>query len=269
MSGTHILEVTEKTARVEKIRLAVLSRKVAASNATYSDIFAKAKDFVVKNNTPEKFIAAARDSGLVLHPAMYIQENLPRLDNISDSRDVIRWAFENNSKIVSDVYVCGSEFIVCALTGIREKGYSSMEDVQPQLKAMIIQDKKAEAISKEFTDKLKQNNNIQSFGSSVSLSVDTMKNINFATTQIMPVGNEPAIAGVAQYLKENQPSAPIKGNNGVYVISPYEITKSSNEFDAATQKMVMDFNYKYMIPQAFYQVLLDKADVVDLRFNFY
>ncbi len=267
-NGTHVVEVTSRTAKVNKVKLAILSRGVNASPSTYSKIYNEAKDFVAKNNTVELFEAGAKESGFVLHPAQNVGQNATRLNNITDSRKIVRWAFESDSKVVSDVFECGDDFIVAAVTTINKEGYKPVTEVTEQLKAVVILDKKAEIIMKQFDTELKQNNTIEKLASANSLEVDTLKGINFSMSRTA-IGFEPAIVAIAPYMKENALSAPIKGKNGVYVINPYSVAVSENSFDEAQEKNQQSAMYRYMIPQSMMNVLREKGNVVDKRYNFY
>ena len=267
-NGTQIILVRERGDKVPKVKLAVLARTVSASTSTFSELYNEAKSFVVTNNTVEKFEAAAREQGFVLRPANAVGENTPRLGNIPDSRKIIRWAFENNSRVVSDVFESGDEFIVAAVAGINKKGYRTFNDVREELKATVIRDKKAEMITVEFSDKLKQSNNINNFANLVSLPVETLTGINFASTRTA-IGFEPAIVGTAPFMQVNTLSAPLKGNIGVFVLSPTQITASTAVFNEAQERTQIGNMFNYTVPQGILNVLKSNDEVVDKRSNFY
>ena len=269
-NGTQIILVRERGAKVPKVKLAVLAINVSASKNTSNRIFSEAKSFVAKNNTVEKFEEAAREQGFVLHPVNAVGENTPRLSNIPESRKIIKWAFENNSRAVSDVFESrdNDEFIVAAVTAVNKKGYRTFDDVREELKATVIRDRKAEMVTEEFNSQLKQSNNIKNFANLVSLSVDTLRGINFSSTRTA-IGFEPVIVGTAPFMEENTLSAPLKGNIGVYVLSPFQITVSTATFDEEQERNQMSSMFNYTVPQGIINVLKDKEEVVDKRANFF
>jgi hypothetical protein len=70
-------------------------------------------------------------------------------------------------------------------------------------------------------------------------------------------------------MKENTVSAPLKGNSGVFVVSPYQVTTNTQAYDEALQKTRSNGLYKYMVSQSMFDVLKDKEEIVDNRSNFY
>ena len=267
-SGTQIIEIQDRTAAVAKVKLAVIERKVVASNNTFSFIYNEAKNYVTQNNTVEKFENGAQDKGYVVRPAN-LTENTPNLNGISNSRQVVRWAFDNDGNVISDVLTCGDEFIVAALTQVNKKGYKPLDEVRNELKAALVRDKKADMIGKQMAQELQSNSSIESLARTLSLPVDTLPGVNFSGGRTA-IGNEPAIVAVAPLMQTGELSAPLKGNNGVYVVSPYNTTVATYEYNEDMQKMQLNNQNRYSRnPQAIIDVLKEKEGVKDNRFRFY
>jgi peptidyl-prolyl cis-trans isomerase D len=82
-------------------------------------------------------------------------------------------------------------------------------------------------------------------------------------------GFEPAVIGKAVSLAQNQVSAPVKGNAGVYVLAATSVTKTPGEFNAAAEKQAMRSRFSFSTPNAILMDMRDKAEITDNRLNFY
>ncbi|MDR0874325.1 MAG: SurA N-terminal domain-containing protein [Prevotellaceae bacterium] len=267
-SGTQIVQVYERKKPVAKVQLAVLGRKVAASQNTHNAVYSEATSYIAKNNTLTKFELGAQEKGYVVRP-LTLTENTPNINGIVNSRQVIRWAFEKDVNTISDAFTFDSEVLVAALVKINEKGYRPIEDVKDYLKSDIIRDKKADLISKQIAEDLKSNGSIESLARTLSLPIDTLTGVNFSGGRTA-IGNEPAISATAPFLKTGELSAPLKGNNGIYVVSPYNITVSTTEYNEKVEKQTLDNQSRYSRnPQSIIDVLKEKEGVEDNRSRFY
>ena len=81
-------------------------------------------------------------------------------------------------------------------------------------------------------------------------------------------GNEPAVIGAAFALEANTTSAPIKGNNGVYLISVGEKTVAEGQLNPAQEISNLNMRTSYTIPYQAVSLIEEKADIVDNRARF-
>ena len=146
----------EKTPARRKVRLAVLDIKVNTSNVTVSKIYNDAKQFAAELKASD-FEKRATDKKYEVRLASDLMATTEKIADITNSRQIIRWSFENDKGSVSDVYDCGNDFVVATITDKAEKGYRSIEKVTDALKAEIIRDKKAEIMSKDIAEKIAKN----------------------------------------------------------------------------------------------------------------
>ena len=143
--GTQIFQVTEKTAPKRKVKLAVFQINVSPSNVTVSKIYNDAKQFAAELSGDE-FDKKAKEKNVIVRTANDLLSSTEKVADLAQSRQVVRWAFENKKGEVSDVYDCDNNFVVATVTEVNEKGYRSIEKVTDQLKALVMQDKKAEKL---------------------------------------------------------------------------------------------------------------------------
>jgi peptidyl-prolyl cis-trans isomerase D len=266
--GVQIMQATEKSAARPKVKLAILERKVVPSSRSYSKIYNDAKQFAAELKAAD-FETRAKEKGYIVHPANDILKSTEKIMDIAQSRKVVQWAFKSSKDDVSDVFDCGKTYVVAVTTEKNDKGYRSVEKVTDVLKQEIIRDKKAELIIKEFAGKLGSNPSLEALAASLKDSVKVAKAVNFASYQFGVAGFEPSVIGKSSVVELNKVSAPIKGNNGVYVIRTSNKMVNPQPFDVKMEKMQLNGRMGYSLPYMIVQDMRDKSDLVDNRLNFF
>lgn len=263
--GTQILQVTDKTKPVQKVKLAILERKVFASSASISKLFNEAKRFATELKA-DSFDTRAQAFNYIVRNADNTVKTSPNIHNIKNSRQVIRWAFENGVNKVSDVFECDNKFIIALTTSINDADYRSVEKVSEQLKAELIRDKKAEIMVKELSGK---GNTLEAIATSTGLEIKNATAVNFGSYQFGAAGFEPNVLGLLTKQALNSVSAPIKGISGVYVIQTIASQKGTEVYNANSEKQSLIARYSYSLPMSIINDLKDKAEIKDNRINFY
>ncbi len=266
--GTQIMQVMEKTPARRKVRLAVLDIKVNTSNVTVSKIYNEAKQFAAELKGSD-FEKRAAEKKFEVRLASDLMATTEKIADISNSRQIIRWSFENSKGDVSDVYDCGNDFVVATITDKADKGYRPIEKVTDALKAEIIRDKKAEMMTKDLAEKISKNPTIDGLAMAMSLEVKSAPAVNFDAYQFGAAGPEPSVVGKVSVLPANKMSAPIKGNAGVYVVTTTNPQQNPAPFDAKMQVMMLNARMSYSLPYMIAQNLREKSDLVDNRLTFY
>ena len=95
------------------------------------------------------------------------------------------------------------------------------------------------------------------------------ENISAAFTNLKDIGNEPKVVAALTNLETNQKSAPIQGENGVYVIQLTNKRESSAGLDIANIKRIQSTSLKSLARAALMEALKDGAEVTDNRFKVY
>ena len=266
--GTQIFQVTEKTAPKRKVKLAVFQINVSPSNVTVSKIYNDAKQFAAELSADD-FDKRAKEKNVIVRTANDLLSSTEKVADLAQSRQVVRWAFENKKGEVSDVYDCDNNFVVATVTEVNEKGYRSIEKVTDQLKALVMQDKKAEKLIEKLKAQLTKTPSLESLATALGTDVKSAPAVSFSAYQFGVAGFEPAVVGKASILPVNKISSPVKGNAGVYVLLPMNAKENPNPFDAKMQIMMLNSRLSYSLPYAIIQDLKDKTDIVDNRLNFF
>lgn len=255
--------IEDMSVATPKVKIAIIKHTVIASSQTYTDLYNQAKQFVVANKTAEQLNKSALAQNLTATPAFALEENTHKVHDLKNSRDIIKWAFSATKGQVSDVYDCGDQLVVAALTEVNDGEYRSLESVKPELTLELTNKKKAEHI----ISKLKTANTLTKAAELFETDIQTAEGIVLSSDHFGAAGNEPAVVGKALTLAANQTSAPIVGNNGVYLISVGEKKASTKEFNAAEEIRNLNFR-NYTIPQQAIALLEEEMNIVDNRSQF-
>ena len=267
MYGTHLVKVTEKTANVAKYKVADIDMTVSPSSKTYSNIYNELNQFISNNHSLEKLTANAKEAGYNLVSDATVTKDDQLLGSVQNSRQVIRWAFQNDKGAISEIFECNDKFVVAAMKGSLDEGYRPVELVAAPLKAELIAQKKGEQIAAALA--AKNLTSVEAYAEAMGAKVDSVKFVNFATRRISGIGIEPNLNAAVAMAQVDQVSAPVKGNNGVYVFKVYARNQDAKTYDEAEQVRTLDATNAYRVGFQAIQSLINKAEVEDNRIRFY
>ena len=261
--GEQTYEIMEQGKPTPKVKLAILAREVTPSSKTYSIIYNRAKQFIVANPNAEALEAAAQEEGIAVIPQYNLTANTDKVGQLKNSRPIVRWAFEAKEGKVSDVFECGQQFIVAALTEVNDGEYRSLESVRPELAYEATNNAKAAYIKKQ----LKGAETLEQAAEVLGQPIQSVERVSLADSRFGNAGMEPAVIGKALAIGENALSEPIQGNTGVFVLRTGAANNAADVFNAETEKAQLAARFAYLPYQAM-QLIEDKAEVTDNRANF-
>lgn len=267
MYGTHLVKVTEKTANVTKYKMADVDMTVSPSSKTYSNIYNELNSFISKNRDIAKLDTAAQSAGYNVISNVSVTPDNQLIGTIKNSRPVIRWAFQNDKGAVSEIFECDDKFIIAAVEKSVPAGYAPLEMVAPALKAELVAKKKGEKIAADLA--AKNLSSMEAYAEAMGSSVDSVKFVSFGTRRISGIGVEPNLIAEVSLAQVGQVSAPVQGNNGVYVFKVYAENTDAKTFNEAEVMRSLDANNIYRLSYQAIQTLVDKAEIEDNRIRFY
>lgn len=262
--GEQTFKIADKSKATPKVKLAILSRKVTASSKTYGTLYNQAKQFIVANNNADSLHQAAFAQGLSLVPVYSLNENADKVNELKNSRAIVRWAFEAKTGQVSDVFECGNQFVVAALTEVNDGEYRSFESVRPELIITATNQKKANYI----INQLKGVTTLEAAAELFGTEIKSAEALTLASYRLGAAGVEPAVIGKALALEANTISAPVQGNNGVYLLTVGEKKVAEGELNAAQEISNLNMRTMYTIPYQAINLLQEEVEVVDNRARF-
>lgn len=258
--GVHLVEVYQWGTTSQGVKVATLQKTVFATEKTTNDIYAEASLFAGNNQTKENFVANAKD----IKDAPSVLKNANTIQGLQgNARELIKWAFENETGKVSAPFIVGDNFVVALLNGKSEKGIASVDNVRAIVEAEVMKDKKAEQLKVKLNSK-----DLNTLASTNNTTVKTADGVSFNNFAIAGVGNEPKVVGVALGLAANAVSKPVKGENGVFVV---KTTSKTDAPEAADLNIVKSraSSYASSVQVKVFDALKDAAKIEDHSFSFY
>ncbi len=270
--GVHLIQPTRKGKEVEHVRLAILTRDIEPSTQTYQNVYAKASKFVSENQDYETFKNSVAEQKLTKKVAT-VTENQREIAGLEYSRTMIRSAFGADEGDIlanndgSPIFELGDSFVIGALAKVTKEGTASLDEVKPRVELAVKKQKKADALVAKIESKA-EGNDLEAIASSLDTEVKDATGLTFNSFSIPGVGSEPAIIGTLASLEKDQVSAPVKGNNGVFLIKVISITEGTDEDVEAEQKRLAQ-SLGYRANYQAYEAQRNAVEIEDNRAKFY
>lgn len=266
--GYHIIKIEAQSPRVKKAKVAILEREVTSSDETNQDIYSKAVDFAAKSTDLAKFRLAYESAKITPRFAADFGPNETALPGLESSREIIRWAFENEQGKVSQIFDLSDRYIVAALTTVKEKGIAPLESVKDEIETALKKEKKMAKLASDMKSKIASASSIDAVASSLGAQVAEAQKVRFANPYVNTVGLEPVVVSKAFAMSNGQLSAPIIGSNGVFVIQINSI-ETPEQIDIASAEFRLKYGLSNRVSYEGYEALQERAEIQDQRIKFF
>lgn len=268
--GYHIVKVTEPKTK-QSYKIAAITRSLEPSETTRDAAYAVADELAGTSGNTEEFRKNVEaNKSLVKEEAANIGKNQVLVNNLTSARELVRWAYAKDTDIgdVSPVYEINDQFVVATLTGKRDKGYASVEDVREELTAAVREELKA----KQILDKLKgQQGSVDQMAAAYGPDaiVRTADNVTLASNSIPGIGVEPVAVGKAFGLKPGSRTTPFEGEAGVLVVELTSLNPAPEIDDFSNVKQQILTTRAGRAETRAFEALREKADIKDNRVRFF
>lgn len=264
--GYHYVEVLGQKGSETGYKIAYLSKPVEASPETDNAASNAASQFAASSRDSKKFGENARKQNLIPLPSQEIGQNDFNIQGLGESRELVRWIYDNEPGDVSEPMNIDNNYVVAMVTSVSKKGLASPSAVQQTVEPMVRNEKKAKLI---IAQKIK-GTSLQDVSKNSGQPVQTLDSLNFSAFVVPALGSEPQFIGAA-FNKQilNKLSDPIAGHSGVFVVRPEGVSGAANLGQTAEgQKQQAEQMLKQQASQAV-MALRKAADVKDNRSKFY
>lgn len=280
--GKLIYQVISKKGTADIYNLAIIKKEITFSSDTYDMAYNKFSQFIADCKSVEDITEKAMANGYRVQKLNDLNASTRNINNIPQTYSVVKWALAEDRKAgdFSGIEECGNEYLLfAAVTSVNPKGYLSLDKeinnygtkLRDIIKNRLMLDKKAELIAAELADKdynaIKNNNKAQ---------VTTVNMVEFKKPTNIPSLNvdEPVISVTAAKMQVNEVSAPIKGDNGVYVITVVGKNAKNGIYNAERENQYILSNggmyeYSNIVGQLFQMGLQDVYPVENKLFRFF
>ena len=265
--GGFVFNVLKTTAPVAKKRVAVLEKNAVASKETVNGYYAQANTLAtMAAGKYDSFRKAVDSLGVYAHPVVKMAEGTSRLGAVDGTKEITRWAFEAKKGQVSSIFTINNNyFVVAAVTGIHEEGYTPVNEVASSIRNILYNKQYAAKKAAEVKENIEGLTDLTAIAEKLGTTVSTKDGVAFSSFSSM--GLDPMFIGAAYASEDNVICGPVAGNNGVYV---YKVTgretQSHYTEESAKQHSAQRAQYS---SQMVVPVMMDDADVKDNRARFY
>ena len=151
-----VFEVLDTKDAVARKRVAILEKNAVAGKETVNGYYSKANTFATKTaGKYENFKKAVEEEGVYAHPVNKMLEGTDRLGSVEGTKEVTRWAFDAKKGQASNIITVNNNyFIIAALKGIHEEGYTPVNEVALQISNRLYNEKLAEKKAAEVAEKI-------------------------------------------------------------------------------------------------------------------
>jgi peptidyl-prolyl cis-trans isomerase D len=268
--GFHIIKVTA-TKNNTLYRIAAIGKTIAPSQATRDEAYRKADEFANSVKTKEQFDEAVKkNKALVVATANRIPESATNINAIQNGREIVRWAFKDDSKInnVSQVFETEEQYIVAVLTGKSDQDNVKVDDFRDELTTKVRNQLKAEQI----TAKLKgASGDLESIAKKYGAGalIETANDISLATGFLTSAGFDPIALGKVFGLKPGQKTGVFTGENGVFIMELINKTEAPKIADFTQNKTQLTQSLESRSSYLVNEAIRENAKIVDRRAKFF
>ncbi len=274
--GAHVIQVTDRAKPVEKIQIATVEKEIVPSQTTINKIYNEARSFAANVNNQADFDKSVSNFNLSKRIAT-LNKNDKNIAGMENARELVRQAYLastpgdvilNNEG--SNIFDSGNKFTVAILTDIQEEGVAPINSVASTIKRELIRKKKAEILEKELQTAIGGSESLLSVAQKAGLDVKDASDISFNSFQIPGAGIEPRVIAAAAATEQGKLSAPIEGNQGVYVLlvnnrTTEEVTPEMVQQARENLAQMNTYRANYQAVQA----IIKHGEVKDQRYKFY
>lgn len=241
-------------------QVAVVAHEITASTTTDQEVFAQANKFVTENKTAEQFDAAIEAQGLNKRTYQSIRKNTNHITGINNPREIVRWAFKDETKIgdISNIFEMENMYVVAVLNKIVPEGYAPYEDIIERYAMTIKKVKKGEILAEKAKA---YGNDYDKMIKELNGEMLNVENITMEGRGYGALGVEEKIGGTTLGMKEGVYSQPIEGGNAMAIVKVTSTLEAGNtDYDAIRKEYVSKFNNAILNGNP-YSALLDNAKV--------
>lgn len=278
--GLHLVEVMDRKyiTNEDGVRLAYLSEAIVPSQTTQDSMYNVVLEFVGQNRSAEELVQSAASTSYLemqtTSPLKANDFNILALGSGQSSRDVVRWAFNSNTRIgdVSpEIYIYedpvnfyNNKLVVASLKSIRPAGKPTLATIKSEIETAVRNQKKVEILKSRITG-----TNLNQIANTFTTEVDTARSVSFSSGFIPGLGQEPKVLAAAFGMEANQVSAPVGGNNGVYVVKVLKKTNSPAPGNLSVVKRTYAQQLSSQLQARLMETLKEGASIKDNRSKFY
>jgi len=254
----------KKDGNLNKVLIADVTKEIIPSSDSSNNNYRKASqaEFDANNNQPLN----NSDLSMFIDSFESFEEFDSGLPGVTNSRQVIKWLYEDQTK-VGDVkrFTLNEGYLVAKAISFNKKALPNVNEFRDEITNTLYINKKYDFL----LNKYKGINNIETISKDYDIELERASAVTQYDPILVGAGNEPYIIGSSFALDVNETSSILKGNNGIYLVRL--LSKDIAEdisIGAAISNSLSDREIE-RISSLIPEVLEKKAEIVDNRSLYY
>tara|TARA_B100000989_G_scaffold128492_1_gene95437 strand:+ start:3593 stop:5380 length:1788 start_codon:yes stop_codon:yes gene_type:complete len=254
----------KKDGNLNKVLIADVTKEIIPSSDSSNNNYRKASqaEFDANNNQPLN----NSDLSMFIDSFESFEEFDSGLPGVTNSRQVIKWLYEDQTK-VGDVkrFTFNEGYLVAKAISFNKKSLPNVNEFRDEISNTLYINKKYDFLLKKY----KGINNIETIAKDYDIELERASAVTQYDPILVGAGNEPYIIGSSFALAVNETSSILKGNNGIYLVRL--LSKDIAEdisIGAAISNSLSDREIE-RISSLIPEVLEKKAEIVDNRSLYY
>lgn len=265
--GTHIVEVTRKTAPIVKKQVAIYQKEALASKETFNSFYSQANNFATAAaGKYENYRKAVDTLGVYSHPVSGMLESANQLGAIPNTREVTRWAFDNKPGKVSNIItVDNNYFVIATVRAAHKEGLADVTEVASQIREQLYAEKLSKKMAEDVAGKIAGMTDLSAIAEKLGTTVSSQSGVSFSSMGAQAL--DPAFIGALSVAPEGKVCGPVAGTIGVYVFQVKG--RDTGSFYTEDDAKSRDMQTASYLTQMILPVMMDDADVQDHRARFF
>ncbi len=255
--GFHIINIIDQNGRVPSIKIAQVFRRVSISKETEQGIYKQAAEFAKALQSGESAEEVAQRYEVMLLPNRNTNSTDQSIAGLGDSRQVIRWLF-NDERTIGEVGIVNNgykNYVVTELTAIYKPGYKAVKDVKDELKSLAINNSKIKYLRKSFVN-------------DADLKWEKAT-VSIANSFLSGAGRESGIIGRAIGSPLGYESELLDGENGIFKFRVLNSLPNQNVNISAADVASQLNQLRSRVQTQLFDALVDVSQIEDNRGKFY
>ena len=254
----------KRDGNLNKVLIADVVKEIVPSNESSNNNYRKASqaEFDANNDLPLN----NSDSSLFIDSFDSFDQFDSGLPGVTNSRQVIKWIYENQTKVGNvKRFTLNEGYLVAKALSFNKKSLPNVDEVRDEVSNTLLKDKKFEF----FVKKYKSSNDIELISQDYDIVLERASAVTQNDPILVGAGDEPYIIGSSFSLDVDETSKILKGNNGIYLVRllSKEIAEDIS-IGAAISNSLSDREIE-RISNLIPEVLESKAEIVDNRSLYY
>ena len=265
--GTHIVEVTRKTAPVVKKQVAIYEKETLPSKETFNSYYAQANNFAsAAAGKYENYRRAVDTLGVYSHPVSGMLESSNNLGAVQNTREVTRWAFDNKPGKVSGIMTIDNNyFVIATVRAAHKEGTATISEVATQIRQQLYGEKASRKKAEEVAAQIAGLSTLEEVAEKLGTSVSSQSGIAFSSMGAQAL--DPAFLGALSVAPEGKVCGPVAGTIGTYVFQVKG--RDTGSFFTEDDAKARDAQNAAYYSQLIVPIMMDDANVKDNRARFF